>query len=284
MAEQPPLKKYRANCHCAAYVYEVNLPEVKAGLVCNCSYCYKRGGIFQCPPDSNDIAFVKGGYGTLTTYHFGNTKHLFCPNCCTDLFRVDDKSYVNLRAFQNFNVWDLETKPEAVSPSDWTPAKFTGQEPSAQIEGAKLYTGSCHCGAITLALKSKPIDSTYDENLLDCNCSICIRNAYLWIYPSKSQVSILPSSPEIIGYYAFGRDYWRKTFCRICGVPIQNYLPNYTPEEIAAFPQEHKRAWVTKFLNWSPINMRVLDGLDLEGLPIRRVDGAGKGVPAYVNP
>jgi hypothetical protein len=62
----------------------------------------------------------------------------------------------------------------ALTPA-YEPAKYAGPEPSTDVEGGQLYSGSCHCGAITLALKSKPIDKTYTERILECNCSICER-------------------------------------------------------------------------------------------------------------
>lgn len=39
--------------------------------------------------------------------------------------------------------------------------------------------GSCHCGAVTLAIKIKPLEtwdaSIDEERMVDCNCSICVR-------------------------------------------------------------------------------------------------------------
>lgn len=39
--------------------------------------------------------------------------------------------------------------------------------------------GSCHCGAVKVSLKVKPLE-TYDiavdeERIIECNCSICMR-------------------------------------------------------------------------------------------------------------
>ncbi|KAI0380559.1 Mss4-like protein [Hypomontagnella monticulosa] len=285
MDEQRPFKRYRANCHCKAYVFEVDIPEtIDTGLVCNCKYCYKRGAIYQCPKNSDDIEFVKGDPATLTSYSFGDVKHQFCPTCSNYLLRVDNKkTYVNLRIIQNFNTWDLPTEPiNSASPPEWTPPKFTGTEPQVEIEGAKMYTGGCHCGAVTLALKSKPIDSTYDAPLVECDCSICCRQGYLWIYPSKSQVTT--QGWENMGYYSFGRGVWRKTFCRTCGIPIQNHIEDYTPERIEAeIPEEHQQ-WAREHLEWSPINLRVLEGVNLGELKFRRVNGMTRRGPFYENP
>lgn len=40
-------------------------------------------------------------------------------------------------------------------PPLYEPAEYKGPEPTAEIEDAKIYTGSCHCGAITMAMKIK---------------------------------------------------------------------------------------------------------------------------------
>ncbi|KAI2472676.1 Mss4-like protein [Annulohypoxylon bovei var. microspora] len=283
MAEKYPPRRYRANCHCAAYVYEVTLPEsIKTGLKCDCSYCYKSGGIYQCPQSNGDIKFVKGDPATLSSYNFGDCRHQFCPNCGTHLFRINSKIYVNIRAFQNINVCNLDAKliDGSTSPT-WSPPKFTGREPPARIENSKVYTGGCHCGAITVALKSKLIDNTYDESLYECDCSICTRNAYLWIYPSKSQVTIEGTSN--FRYYSFGRGIWKKPFCRTCGVSVYNHIDDYTPEQIAELP-EGKRQWAVDHLDWSPINLRVLDGVKLGELRLRRIEGSKLGIPPYVNP
>ncbi|KAI1767802.1 hypothetical protein GGR53DRAFT_69494 [Hypoxylon sp. FL1150] len=287
MAEQLTVKKYRANCHCAAYIYEVNLPEVKTGLQIDDVYCYKRAGIFQCPPSDDDITFVKGDPTTLVSYSFGNVKHQFCASCSTYLFRIDSKTYVNLRAFQNLNVWDLDIEKidncKSSPPPDWKPARFEGPEPPAEISGAniKIYTGGCHCGAVTVALKTKVLDGAYEEPIVECDCSICSRNGYTWVYPTKPQVTIM--GWYNISYYAFGRKAWRKTFCRECGVPVSNYIEGYDMDAIDEMPEEN-REWAKSHLDWSPINVRVLEGVDLEELKITRVNGSTLRKPFYVNP
>jgi len=54
--------------------------------------------------------------------------------------------------------------------------EFTGPAPVLDdVEDAKTYTGSCHCGAVKVALKSTPLDETYTDRVLDCNCSVCNR-------------------------------------------------------------------------------------------------------------
>jgi hypothetical protein len=74
MAEQQgPLKTYRGNCHCTAYVYEVTVPEIKQASECNCSVCYKKAALWVFPKPS-DVKFVKGDPSTLTRYNFSKNQ------------------------------------------------------------------------------------------------------------------------------------------------------------------------------------------------------------------
>lgn len=71
---------------------------------------------------------------------------------------------------------------------------------------------------------AKPLE-TWDitieeEKIVQCNCSICIRGAYVWIYLPKSQSSIQGS--ENLCYYTFNNAVLRKAFCRSCGVHLFN--------------------------------------------------------------
>ena len=48
------------------------------------------------------------------------------------------------------------------------------------------YNASCHCGAVAYRVTvSPPLDHSA-SSVSSCNCSICVRNGYLFIYvPSK---------------------------------------------------------------------------------------------------
>lgn len=52
---------------------------------------------------------------------------------------------------------------------------YTGPQPAEEISNGRLYTGSCHCGRVQVALSSKPIDETFSEPIAECKCSICER-------------------------------------------------------------------------------------------------------------
>lgn len=57
----------------------------------------------------------------------------------------------------------------------YEPRPFTGPDPTAEIEKSKIYTGGCHCGNVTMALKTKGPISGGHEDIQECNCSICMR-------------------------------------------------------------------------------------------------------------
>ncbi|ROT40701.1 hypothetical protein SODALDRAFT_330442 [Sodiomyces alkalinus F11] len=187
--DQNALKTYRGNCHCGAFVYEVRLPEIKSVWECNCSLCYKKGYLLVMPSSPDQFRIVKGSEEILATYSFNQkkAKHKFCPTCGTSVLRylwdAPDfmKIAVNAHTIQDLDTWSLERKPfdGASRPPPYEPPTYTGPRPTAQIEGGKLYTGGCHCGAVQLALLSRSIDATFPdtfpEGAGECNCSICER-------------------------------------------------------------------------------------------------------------
>jgi hypothetical protein len=72
----------------------------------------------------------------------------------------------------------------------YDPPKFTGELPKFDGEGLKVYTGSCHCGAVTIAVKTKPFP---EVEVKEDNCSICQRVV----------LRFLPSGPNIPPGQAF---------------------------------------------------------------------------------
>jgi hypothetical protein len=64
---------------------------------------------------------------------------------------------------EKFNGGDLEPKYQSPQLPAW----------EGEVEdGFKIYQGSCHCGAVTYAVKTKPLNET---KVLSCNCSLCSR-------------------------------------------------------------------------------------------------------------
>lgn len=63
----------------------------------------------------------------------------------------------------------LDREPQYIAP------QHTGKLPKAEFENEKLYTGACHCGAVTIAFKAQAPLPEGKEFIQECNCSICSR-------------------------------------------------------------------------------------------------------------
>ncbi|GAB1317432.1 Glutathione-dependent formaldehyde-activating enzyme [Madurella fahalii] len=287
--QQKELRTYRGNCHCGAFVYEAELPEIRSVYDCNCSICHKKGYLWVFAEARFEI--VKGTDDVLTRYNFGPNKftHKFCPTCATPVmaeYANGGKRGLNVRAIQGIDTWALERRPYdgASVGVQYVPPEHKGPLPAA-IDGHKLYTGSCHCGAVTVALMSKPLDETFDDEMIECNCSICVRNGYRWIYPQNAQVVLFASDPSNIGRYGFARHVMNKTFCRICGVCMTNEYANLTEEKRKALGALPARGFGDSMKTRHPVNLRVFPDVDFTRLrePVHG-NGATRIPPEYVNP
>jgi hypothetical protein len=169
----------------------------------------------------------------------------------------------------------------------WTPHPFKGPEPTAEIENAKIYTGSCHCGNVTMALKTKGPLNEGHEYIQGCTCSICSRvrpllppltlfllidvsqNGTILAYPDKSQVSIQTTTPTTP--YIFGRAMQSHEFCPICGVSIYIRKLSITPEHFAKWERHGRdqKAWEQIM----PINLSCFEGVEWDKIVIKVGDG-----------
>ncbi|OAR00412.1 hypothetical protein LLEC1_07563 [Akanthomyces lecanii] len=274
--ESAPLRTYRGNCHCGAFVYEAELPEITTVTECPCSICRKKGYLFVSTNSETHFKVVKGSLEGLSEYTFG-TKML----------------HHKVHAIQNINTWPLKRTPVDGTKigSPYEEPKHTGPLPTVEVEGGQLYTGSCHCGKLTIAAKLKRLEDDKDSGMIECNCSICERNAYLWVYPETAQV-VLAGREEDIARYRFNHEILAKPFCRTCGVSMSNPVnAQTTPDEAAArMPgadaarQKRVREHLARHAKMHPVNVRVLHGVDLDRLHVKKLDGAALIPPPYVNP
>ncbi|KAI1769514.1 glutathione-dependent formaldehyde-activating enzyme [Hypoxylon sp. FL1150] len=292
-------KTYRGNCHCGAYVYEVKAatPENLKVSECNCSSCYKKGALYALYK-TEDINFIKGDPSTLTDYTFGEKKwhHRFCSSCGNQLFiegyleppqpgeTKEPLRAVNARSFQHgqgLDVWKVEKNliNGQSFGTPYKPPKYTGPEPKA-VEGGKLYSGSCHCGAVKVAINTKPLEEP-TQKFKECNCSICTRQGSIWIYPKQEEAEI--EGEENLTTYLFGTKLFGKKFCKICGIPVHNSVDNITEEKISQMP-ENKRDFIRWAMKIKAINLRLINGVDVKDLNVEQYDGYNLIKPAYVEP
>lgn len=64
------LMTYKGNCHCAAFQFEIDVPEIKEALACNCSICFKKGYLWIFPK-KKDLRVIKGEE-SLVGYQWGS--------------------------------------------------------------------------------------------------------------------------------------------------------------------------------------------------------------------
>ncbi len=108
------------------------------------------------------------------------------------------------------------------------------------------YQGGCHCGAVAFEVEGEL------SEVIECNCSICTRKAYLhWIVPPQS-FRLLSGAHDLVTY-TFNSGVARHFFCARCGV-APYYVPRSNPDKI-------------------DVNVRCLEGVDLSALSVRQFDG-----------
>jgi hypothetical protein len=86
-------KTYRGNCHCKAYVFEAQMPEIKEAGSCNCSVCFKKSVLWGRIAKPGDLTWVKGSESTLADYTFGRAAfhHKVCSEPPRDNVIADSR-------------------------------------------------------------------------------------------------------------------------------------------------------------------------------------------------
>jgi hypothetical protein len=111
-----------------------------------------------------------------------------------------------------------------------------------------VYKGSCHCGKVAFEAEGTL------SAALSCNCSICSRKgALLWALP-KERVRF-HVKPGDLGRYTFNRHVIAHRFCTTCGIHThgEDAVENDAPSVY--------------------INLRCIEGMDLDRIPLQHFDG-----------
>jgi len=120
------------------------------------------------------------------------------------------------------------------------------------------YTGSCHCGRIRFQVEAEI------DHVRSCDCSICRKRGALNFRVDRSALTLL-SDWEDLTLYQWGSQTAGDYFCPTCGI-----LPFRRPGD----PTRAELAMgVEPFDGWA-INVRCLDGVDLDSLPVVRIAGS----------
>jgi hypothetical protein len=114
------------------------------------------------------------------------------------------------------------------------------------------YAGGCQCGAVryTVALD-------LDKEVIACNCSRCGRLGSLLSFAPASDFELV-SGEGALNEYRFNKHVIHHLFCATCG--IQSFARGKRPAEGA---------------DMVAINVRCLEGVDLDALKVKKVDGRG---------
>jgi hypothetical protein len=122
----------------------------------------------------------------------------------------------------------------------------------------KSYTGSCHCGAARFE-----VDLDLDHVRV-CDCSICRRRGALIHRVPEEALRIL-TPLDALTLYQWHTHTARDYFCPTCGIlPFRRPRARTTVEQKQGMPA---------FTGWG-VNVRCLDGVDLDNVPVRRVFGS----------
>lgn len=120
------------------------------------------------------------------------------------------------------------------------------------MEVANYHRGSCHCGAVRYE-----VDLDLSKPVIACNCSMCGRSGTLLSFVPASQFTLL-SGEQALSDYQFNKHAIHHLFCKTCG--IKPFARGKTQDGTPTVA----------------VNVRCLEGVDLEALTIRTVDGKSR--------
>jgi hypothetical protein len=111
-----------------------------------------------------------------------------------------------------------------------------------------VHKGSCHCGKVAFEVEGEIASA------LSCNCSICSKKGALLSAFPKEQVRFR-MTPGDLGEYRFNRHVIGHRFCTTCGIHTHG--------------EDVSETGGTDVY----INLRCLDGVDLDKIPLQHFDG-----------
>ena len=108
------------------------------------------------------------------------------------------------------------------------------------------YEGGCHCGKVRFRVTADL------DRVSECNCSMCAKKGYLHVIVTLEQFELL-SGEDDLATYEFNTRVAKHHFCLHCGIH-SFYVPRSDPDKI-------------------DVNVRCLDGVDVDTLHVTRFDG-----------
>jgi hypothetical protein len=115
----------------------------------------------------------------------------------------------------------------------------------------RKYSGGCHCGNVRYEV------TTDLASVIECNCSICSKKGWALTFVPASQFKLLQGEDAVTDYQ-FNKHIIHHLFCKTCGIS------SYTSGTGKDGQKMHS------------INVRCLDGVDLEQLSTTKFDGKSR--------
>ncbi len=113
----------------------------------------------------------------------------------------------------------------------------------------KTYNGSCHCQAVKYTVSMEEV-----KKVNQCNCSRCHRLGWLLTFVPTSAFTLLSGEEHLIEY-RFNKKHIAHLFCKTCGI------------------ESFARGTGSDGTEMIAINVRCLDGVDIDTLEITRMNG-----------
>ncbi|WP_173933705.1 GFA family protein [Chelativorans sp. Marseille-P2723] len=113
------------------------------------------------------------------------------------------------------------------------------------------YEGGCHCGSLRFSVD---VDLA---NPITCNCSYCRQRGSILVFTSADNF-MLESGEEKLTEYRFNTMQIQHLFCSVCG--MESFARGQMPDGARMVA----------------VNVRSLDGVDLDNLETTQVDGRSR--------
>ncbi|MGC3982964.1 MAG: GFA family protein [Steroidobacteraceae bacterium] len=114
-----------------------------------------------------------------------------------------------------------------------------------------IYQGSCHCGKTAFEVEGELTGA------MACNCSMCQRKGILMWFVPRDKLRLL-TDEAVLSTYTFNKHVIKHRFCSTCGIH---------PFGEASDPKGNPMA---------AVNIRCLEGVDINAVPVQHYDGRSK--------
>ena len=112
-----------------------------------------------------------------------------------------------------------------------------------------IYKGSCHCGKVAYEVEMDAL-----AEVMECNCSMCSRKGAKMAFVPGPKLK-LTTPEENAGTYLFNKHVIEHRFCKGCGIHAYGVGRDRQGKPMAM------------------LNVRCLEGVDFDALPVKRFDG-----------